>query len=456
MKNMWHISSRPFTVLITLVTLTAFAEFRTWAGKNGVSIQAELISVNDDTQSVSLHTSEGKNCQTAMSNLSEEDQKYIRVYEKNQKEKGLMKFRGQWLTPEQIKEIEIKDRELDYLERATQLIMSKAKSKVSYKVIQALPTGALCVVGKPATYSNNIIYAGEMFYLVGVTSKTVADDETYVDDLYWAGTFTYTTVKDIEKTVNSYSFDKNSAREAVRIKFGLYDPPISDTTSHTPNVETSEPILIDRKLKGFGSGFIITKNGYLLTNYHVVKNAKQVKVKTEKGILTASIVSQDPDNDIALLKVEGEFTSVVFADEKSAKLGQTVFTVGFPMPDLQGVSPKVTKGVISSLNGIQDDVRMYQIDAAVQPGNSGGPLADDHGTIVGIVVARLNDAYVAQSTGSMPQNINYAVKKSYILAFIDNTQDVSKSIEVDAENLQITFEEAVDKIRKATILVMVY
>ncbi|MDD4031594.1 MAG: serine protease, partial [Bacteroidales bacterium] len=141
---------------------------------------------------------------------------------------------------------------------------------------------------------------------------------------------------------------------------------------------------------------------------------------------------------------------------KSAKLGQTVFTVGFPMPELQGFSPKVTKGVVSSLNGIQDDVRMYQIDAAVQPGNSGGPLADESGNIVGVVVARLNDAYVAQNTGSLPQNINYAVKKSYTLAFVDNNQDASKQIQTATDAKKASFEEAVEKVRRATVLVMVY
>jgi len=367
----------------------------------------------------------------------------------------MVKFRSQWMSPAQVKEIEKKDREQAYAKRANELTMSKAKGKVPFKVIQSLPSGALCRMGEQVPYGG-MYYTGELFFLVGATSKTIADDEQYTDDLYWAGTFTYTTVGGDEKTVNSYSYDKAYALIAIRVKFGLYEDEEPATTRPPPGVAAGEPVLADRELKGFGSGFIITKDGYLLTNHHVVRNARQVKVKTEKGILAARILAKDPDNDIALLKIDGEFPSVAFTGEKSARLGQTVFTVGFPMPELQGFSPKVTKGVVSSLNGIQDDVRMYQIDAAVQPGNSGGPLADESGNIVGVVVARLNDAYVAENTGSLPQNINYAVKKSYTLAFVDNNQDASKQIQTATEQKKVPFEEAVEKVRKATVLVMVY
>jgi S1-C subfamily serine protease len=209
-------------------------------------------------------------------------------------------------------------------------------------------------------------------------------------------------------------------------------------------------------LKGFGSGFLISKDGYLLTNHHVVKGARQIKVKTEKALLPARLVAQDSDNDVALLKVEGEFTPVTFAADKIARLGQTVFTVGFPMPELQGFAPKVTKGVISSLKGIEDDVRTYQIDAAVQPGNSGGPLADESGNIVGVIAARLNDGFVLQATGGIAQNVNYAVKKSYAVAFLDTQPDAGKQVQTASESKVGAFEEAVEKVRKATVLVIVY
>lgn len=379
-----------------------------------------------------------------------------RRFDEEQKAKGMVKFQGKWMTPSEIKEIEAKQRDKEYIAKADEIVMSKARTKVPFKVVQALPDGALCHAAEWNSALRGYYYTGDFFFLLGATSKTLADDEEYTEDLYWAGTYTYTTVKGLEKTVKCYSYKRDLAQLAVRFKFGLFDKVEAGTTSPSPGVSASEPVLADVELKGFGSGFIITKDGFLLTNHHVVRKAKQVKVRTEKGILVARIVAQDPDNDIALLKIDGEFTPATFAPDKMARLGQTVFTVGFPMPELQGFAPKVTKGVISSLSGIQDDVRMYQIDAAVQPGNSGGPLADENGNIVGVVVARLNDAFVAQNTGSLPQNVNYSVKKSYTMAFIDNNQDASKQIQISTEPKKISFEEAVEKVRKATVLVMVY
>ncbi|MEI8140855.1 MAG: trypsin-like peptidase domain-containing protein [bacterium] len=208
--------------------------------------------------------------------------------------------------------------------------------------------------------------------------------------------------------------------------------------------------------RGFGSGFIITTSGYVLSSCHVTEGAKAIKVRTAKQTFDARLIESDPDNDLVLLKIEGNFTPATFAKEPTAQLGQTVFAVGFPLPDLQGFSPKVTKGVISSLRGIQDDVRMYQIDAAVQPGNSGGPLADENGNIAGVIVARLNDAFVVQNTGSIAQNVNYAVKKSYSMAFIENNQEASKQTQVAGETKRLPFEEAVEKVRKSTVLVVVY
>lgn len=100
-------------------------------------------------------------------------------------------------------------------------------------------------------------------------------------------------------------------------------------------------------------------------------------------------------------------------------LGRDVFTLGFPNVDLQGFSPKLTKGVVSGLNGIQDDPSCFQISAAIQPGNSGGPLINNDGCVVGMINSKLNDLATAKLTGSLPQNVNYAVKSAYILPLLD-------------------------------------
>ena len=206
----------------------------------------------------------------------------------------------------------------------------------------------------------------------------------------------------------------------------------------------------------FGTGFAITDDGYIITAYHVISDAKSIRVKTETELLEAKVVASDQDNDLALLKVNKKTEWVAFASARTANLGQTVFTIGFPMPDLQGFSPKVTKGVISGLKGIKDDVRKYQIDASIQPGNSGGPLADEGGNVLGVVVSSLNDAAVLEEKGVLPQNVNYSVKLSYVLALIDANPEVSRKIHVAQDNAKVSFEEAVEKVRKATFIIVSY
>jgi TPR repeat protein len=161
----------------------------------------------------------------------------------------------------------------------------------------------------------------------------------------------------------------------------------------------AQPRFADPGLKACGTAFFVSVDGYLLSNYHVVEGASTVKVKTSSGILRASVVKTDPVNDIAVLKVSGSFRALPLASRREVKLGETVFTVGFPNIQLQGREPKLTKGEISSLSGAQDDPRHFQISVAVQPGNSGGPLVDGFGNVIGIVTAQLSDAAALRSAG---------------------------------------------------------
>jgi S1-C subfamily serine protease len=160
-----------------------------------------------------------------------------------------------------------------------------------------------------------------------------------------------------------------------------------------------------------GSGFFVTRDGYLLTNFHVVKDAEKIEVKYKSQFFRATVIDTDKVDDLAVLKVEGgSFAALALSARDSVDLGQQVFTIGFPNIEMQGLEPKYTDGSISSLSGMQGDPTEYQISVPVQPGNSGGPLCDANGEVVGIVVARLNDLAVMQISGVVPQNVNYAVK----------------------------------------------
>src|SRR5207249_3907696 len=102
-------------------------------------------------------------------------------------------------------------------------------------------------------------------------------------------------------------------------------------------------------------------------------------------------INRDAANDLAILKVEGKSRALPVAASRIVQLGEPVFTIGFPNVALQGFEPKLTRGEVSSLAGIQDDPRYFQISVPVQPGNSGGPLVDSRGNVVGIVGMRMDD-----------------------------------------------------------------
>lgn len=177
--------------------------------------------------------------------------------------------------------------------------------------------------------------------------------------------------------------------------------------------------------KGSGTGFLITRSGYLLTCYHVIEGAESIHIQINGKTYQAEVIQLDRHNDLALLNITGPFSALAFSDSRSAKLGEIVFTIGFPNPSTQGANPKLTKGEISSLTGYQDDPRLYQVSVPVQLGNSGGPLVNEQSEVCGVVVSSLDAKTAFRITGAIPQNVNYAVKSTYALALLDSVPEVS-------------------------------
>ncbi len=181
-----------------------------------------------------------------------------------------------------------------------------------------------------------------------------------------------------------------------------------------------------------GTGFFISEDGYLVSNHHVVGNANRVRLVTRAGSVPARVVKVDAANDLALLKAEGHFTPLTVAASRGVKLGGTVATVGFPNIGLQGFAPKLAKGEIASLSGAGDDVRYFQISVPVQPGNSGGALVDMCGNAVGVVSAKLSASAALETSGALPENVNYAVKSSYFLSFLESVPAVAAKLKEPA------------------------
>jgi S1-C subfamily serine protease len=167
-----------------------------------------------------------------------------------------------------------------------------------------------------------------------------------------------------------------------------------------------------------GSGFGISSNGVIVTNYHVIEGFKTIKVRGINADFSktynAKVLVSDKNNDLALIQIEdlsfnllGEIPFTIKTN--NAGVGENIFVLGYPLRATMGDEIKLTNGIVSSRTGFQGDITTYQITAPVQPGNSGGPLFDSQGNLIGIINAKHDRA----------ENASYAVKTSYLANMID-------------------------------------
>jgi S1-C subfamily serine protease len=193
-----------------------------------------------------------------------------------------------------------------------------------------------------------------------------------------------------------------------------------------------------RKEKGYatGTGFFVSEKGHIITNFHVIEDSSDVSIMLQSGeTIPAKVIKADPANDVALLKIEKNSVALSLSD-KSVK-GDQVLTIGFPLVSTQGKESKVTFGNINALSGIQGDVRFLQIDVPIQPGNSGGPLINEDGEVIGVVTATLNAINELKRSGTLPQNVNYAVKSDYILPLLKELPLPAKPPQVNKKRREI-------------------
>lgn len=172
------------------------------------------------------------------------------------------------------------------------------------------------------------------------------------------------------------------------------DKSLSATDIYANNVASVVSIEVKTYYSvGYGTGFIVSEDGYIVTNYHVVEGADSVTVTLyDESVYTADVIGYEESNDLAVIKIEpkGEIQSVIYGKSTDLKVGADVYVIGNPLGDLTFT---LTKGVVSALNRLIDTgsdyvINMFQTDAAINSGNSGGPVFDQHGFVVGIASAK--------------------------------------------------------------------
>lgn len=209
-------------------------------------------------------------------------------------------------------------------------------------------------------------------------------------------------------------------------------------------------------LAAFGSGFFITKDGYILTNQHVVEDAAEIVVVRNDIAYRAQIVAQSKERDLALMKinlfprgtngvyvVDGIPTVPYLALSDGCRIGQTVYAVGFPRPRELGFDPKVTRGIVSSLTGYKGQKDNFQMDATIAGGNSGGPVVDEYGNVAGVSVA---------SAHGVSLGANYAVNMETVHKFIPSSVDITRG----TAGRVLRTEKVMAQVVEALVLVLNY
>ncbi|MBL8662421.1 MAG: trypsin-like peptidase domain-containing protein [Candidatus Odyssella sp.] len=168
-----------------------------------------------------------------------------------------------------------------------------------------------------------------------------------------------------------------------------------------------------------GSGFFVTADGYAVTNEHVVRGNRSLWVRIGGKDLPLRVVDVDVANDLALIRIATASRPIPIAAGEPAK-GEEVTALGFPIAGALGTELKATFGRVNALSGLRGDARHLQIDTPLQPGNSGGPILNNRGEVVGVAAATFSTARAVRLTGgALPQNVNYAVKSAYLVPLLE-------------------------------------
>ena len=226
--------------------------------------------------------------------------------------------------------------------------------------------------------------------------------------------------------------------------------PPSPPASKSSKSATATPRPPKMEITATGTGWYVAPGGYLVTNAHVVEDCKMVTLKSGAEL---QILNMQPDEDLALLKGVTEVAPLVLRDGRSARLAEDVLIAGYPLGGILSSGINVTVGTVSALAGMGDDERRFQFTAPVQPGNSGGPVLDTSGHVIGVVVSKLNAMSIQDEIGDIPQNVNFGIALPSLIKFL-NGNDVPYAPQ--ASSTHIDKVDLAELARESTVLLQCY
>jgi len=305
----------------------------------------------------------------------------------------------------------------------------------------------IAFIKKGYEFHGTILESNKLLWKPGdlkVTIEETASDEIF--SLRWVKSNKLKTIKCIGRLKDNMSISFTPQFVTLYL-YRIY--PKKNAESKRSNNNTSVWL-------GNGSGVIISKSGYIITNYHVIEDSEEIEVEfivdDEVKNFNASIVQVDKVNDLAIIKIfdmnfDGVSDLPYNFKSTGCDVGTKVYAYGYPMAlSVMGKEVKVTDGIISSKTGFDGDITTYQITAPIQGGNSGGPLFDDQGNLIGINSSGLSK--------DIADNVGYSIKSSYILNLLDvlpNNIDLPASTSLSS----LTLTEQVKEISKFVVLIKV-
>lgn len=204
------------------------------------------------------------------------------------------------------------------------------------------------------------------------------------------------------------------------------------------------------RIGGSGTGFFVSRDGLIVTSAHVVRGARAIGVANSQTqeLVAAKVLVVDTANDLAVLKANVQSSPMPLASSFNSQKGEEVLTLGYPLLTVQGSEQKATFGRVNAFSGIEGDIRFAQVDLPLQPGNSGGPLLNNKGEVIGVVTSTL----AGNKIGVAVQNVNYAVKVDYLYPLL---KSVGAEINTSPQAQKKTFPNIVSLREHAVVVVIV-